>query len=106
MKALIRLLAVLIAVATGGCALTQMSSSIKFGGATLRLPKDATIGAVTITYPVTLTNGVISFMSITLSNCVFKNNPEAINAATAHDIGLVNAGGSLVLQAAGLVPKP
>jgi hypothetical protein len=48
------------------------------------------------------TNGIISLV---ISNGTFRMNPAVIDAKTAHDVSLVNAGAAAVGTVAGAVAK-
>jgi hypothetical protein len=82
-----------------GCAPYQ--SRIRLAGVALDLPKDASFDSLELTIPTT--NGPIITK---ITKGVFKINPAAIDAKTAHDVGVINAVGDKVLQGVGAaVPK-
>lgn len=71
-----------------GCAPYQ--SKIKWGNASLALPKDAHFDLLRFEQ-----SGPTNF-SITISNATFKMNPAVIDAKTRHDVELFKAGASTV----------
>lgn len=71
-----------------GCALTQASNRIEYGGIRAAFPKDSEIGCVVFQETVS-SNG--TSRTLTMSNCVFRMNPQVIQQATAHDTELIRA---------------
>lgn len=101
-KALLTLAALTL---LSGCALNQVSSKIQMPGAgALTLPKDSKFS--TLDYrqePVMLTSNLIGYrVTLVITNGNFSMNPAVIDRATAHDVGLMNAGGQLIIQGMGL----
>ncbi len=101
------LFSALALVALCGClAQSVPQSKIKIAGAEFALPKDSKMGTLAIEIPTT--NGPIRFYA---TNCTFNNNVEVLNAATLHDVSLLNAAGDIagkIIQAGakGASPVP
>ncbi len=89
-----------------GCASTSeqlVDSKISFVPATgamlWSLPKDASWSWMAYAQDLVLTNGMTNHVSLVISNGVFKNNPMILDAATRHDVGVINATGQLIQNA-------
>ncbi|MES2366998.1 MAG: hypothetical protein V4563_14075 [Pseudomonadota bacterium] len=100
------LLTLALALLCGCLAQSIPQSKIKIAGAEFALPKDSKMGTLVIELPTT--NGTIRFYA---TNCTFNNNVEVLNAATLHDVSLLNAAGDIagkIIQAGakGVSPVP
>lgn len=79
-----------------GCA--PYRSEFKINGHSFALPKDAKFDWLHFSLPTS--NGVISLV---VSNGVFRMNPAVIDAKTAHDVAVFNAGADFAAKLAGAV---
>jgi hypothetical protein len=88
----------LLLLISSGCANYQ--SKFQIGTTSFTLPKDAAFSYLEINVP-----GSNGPLSLVLSNASFKMNPAVIDAVTAHDIAVFNAGKEAALQLLMAVPK-
>lgn len=97
MKRLLPIAAVVCALTLTGCMSSrQYSSYIKIGNTEFGLPKDCKFGSLTAKVPVLMgTNGELAYASVCITNGEFKMNPQVIDAATAHDVAIINSVGNL-----------
>ncbi len=86
-------------IALCGCA--QYQSVITVGNTQFKLPKNSKVEYMECKVPTT--NGIASLV---ISNGSFTMDPAIINAATAHDVALINAAIQGIGTVAGAVVKP
>jgi hypothetical protein len=85
-----------------GC--VTYSSYIQIGNTKFRLPKDSKFDVLTAQVPIILTNGadgkqLVAYATLSITNGTFKMNPEVIDKTTQHDVAIVNAVGTLIIDA-------
>jgi len=90
-----------------GCATSEklVDSKITFVPATgamlWSLPKDASWSWMAYGQDMVLANGSTNHISLVISNGVFRNNPMVMDAATRHDVQVINATGQQIQAAIG-----
>jgi len=101
-------IAIMLVSLSIGCTTTEklVDSKITFvpttGALGLSLPKDASWSWLAFKQDIiNPTNGFTNHVSLVISNGVFKNNPMVMDAATRHDVAVINATGQQIKEVIG-----
>lgn len=88
------------------CGCVSYTSHVKLpDGGELALPKDAKGDLLIFTREFTDAIGRTNRITLLLSNYTFRMNPAVIDAKTAHDVQLFQAGANAAAQLIGAIPK-